>query len=65
MTNNWRSSRRFGISRDLLFAINDAGCRIIYSAKIRRTKLIGSLRDFPTKAAAWRAAESFRQTVVE
>jgi integrase len=31
---------------------------------VRRTKLIGSLRDFPTKASAWQAAESFRQTVV-
>ena len=31
---------------------------------VRRTRLIGSLRDFPTKAAAWQAAESFRQTVV-
>src|SRR6266446_6882847 len=31
---------------------------------VRRTKLIGSLRDFPTKAAAWQAAESFRQAVV-
>ena len=31
---------------------------------VRRTKLIGSMRDFPTKAAAWQAAESFRQTVV-
>jgi len=31
---------------------------------VRRTKLIGSLRDFPTKAAAWQAAETIRQTVV-
>jgi hypothetical protein len=31
---------------------------------IRRTKLIGSLRDFPTKTAAWQAAESLRQAVV-
>jgi len=31
---------------------------------IRRTKLIGSLRDFPTKTAAWQAAEPFRQTIV-
>jgi len=31
---------------------------------VRRTKLIGSLRDFPTKAAAWQAAESFRQMAV-
>ena len=31
---------------------------------VRRTRLIGSLRDYPTKAAAWQAAESFRQTVV-
>ncbi len=31
---------------------------------IRRTKLIGSLRDFPTKAAAWQAAESLRQAAI-
>jgi hypothetical protein len=31
---------------------------------VRRTKLIGSLRDFPTKAAAWQAAESLRPAVV-
>ena len=31
---------------------------------VRRTKLIGSLRDFPTKAAARQAAETIRQTVV-
>jgi hypothetical protein len=31
---------------------------------VRRTKLIGSLRDFPTKTAAWQAAESLRQAVV-
>lgn len=29
---------------------------------VRRTKLIGSSRDFPTKAAAWQAAESFRRS---
>jgi integrase len=29
----------------------------------RRTKLIGSLRDFPTKAAAWRAADEFRASL--
>jgi integrase len=32
---------------------------------VRRTRLIGSLRDFPTKTTAWQAAESFRQTVVD
>jgi len=32
---------------------------------VRRTKLIGSLREFPTKAAAWQAAESFRQTILD
>jgi len=30
---------------------------------VRRTKLIGPLRDFPSKAAAWRAVESRRQTL--
>src|SRR5712691_3797385 len=29
----------------------------------RRTKLIGSARDFPTKTSAWRAAEPFRRLV--
>ena len=29
----------------------------------RRTKLIGALREFPSKASAWRQAESIRQTV--
>lgn len=28
---------------------------------VRRTRKIGSLRDYPTKAAAWRAAEKFKQ----
>lgn len=31
---------------------------------VRRTKLIGSLRDYPSKAAAWRAAEVLRKEVV-
>jgi len=31
---------------------------------VRRTKLIGSLRDLPTKTSAWQAAEVLRQTVV-
>lgn len=30
---------------------------------VRRTKLIGSLRDFPTKTAAWQAAESLRRSM--
>ena len=30
---------------------------------VRRTKLIGPLRDFPTKAAAWQAAEPFRRSI--
>jgi integrase len=29
---------------------------------IRRTRTIGTLRDYPTKTAAWRQAEAFRQT---
>lgn len=31
----------------------------------RRSKLIGSLRDYPTRAVAWLAAESMRPTLVE
>src|SRR6266849_2755130 len=31
----------------------------------RRSKLIGSLRDYPTKAAAWRVAEGMRSTLVD
>jgi integrase len=31
---------------------------------VRRTKQIGTLHDFPTKTAAWSAAESIRQTQV-
>lgn len=30
---------------------------------VRRTKLIGSLREFPTKASAWEAAEAIRQAL--
>jgi integrase len=33
--------------------------------RVRRTKLIGTARDFPTKAAAWRAAESLRRTLTK
>jgi len=32
---------------------------------VRRTKLIGPARDFPSKAAAWRAVDSIRQTLVK
>jgi integrase len=32
---------------------------------VRRTKLVGTLRDFPTRASAWRSAESFRQTRID
>ncbi len=32
---------------------------------VRRTKLIGLLRDFPSKAAAWRAVESIRQALAK
>ena len=32
---------------------------------VRRTKLIGSLREFPTKASAWQAAETVRQTLID
>lgn len=31
---------------------------------VRRTRLIGSLREFPTKALAWQAAEIIRQTLI-
>lgn len=31
----------------------------------RRSKLIGSLRDYPTKAAAWRIADGMRSTLVD
>ena len=31
---------------------------------VRRTRLIGSIREFPTKAAAWEKAESLRHVVV-
>jgi integrase len=32
---------------------------------VRRTKLIGTIRDFPSKAAAWRAAELLRPTLTK
>jgi integrase len=32
---------------------------------VRRTKLIGSLREYPTKASAWQAAEDIRQTTLD
>ena len=32
---------------------------------VRRTKLIGSLREFPTKSSAWEAAEEIRQALLD
>lgn len=31
---------------------------------VRRTKIIGSLREFPTKASAWQAIDDIRQTIL-
>lgn len=51
----------------MLFSTNVAESGIICSAKngVRRTKLIGPLREFPTKSSAWQAADEILQALLD